>query len=211
MTAAPHFAQKSGARAASVSHAYTWPFTHTAAHGPCRSADNPGNSIGSIGLSSDMEKYSIQATRLLLEQEWFALAIVDGNGQPTVSYIPFAIAAGAFGIVVSRLAAHSASLRASRPATVLLVDTATPAEDPYTRARFSISVAASPVAPGSASADAIWAALERRHGETVRTLHTLPDFDAIALEPLDGRLVLGFASAHDLSGQAIRQLIGDAS
>jgi hypothetical protein len=37
----------------------------------------------------------------------------------------------------------------------------------------------------------------------VQTLRTLPDFEAIALRPLGGRLVLGFASAHDLDTDAL--------
>jgi putative heme iron utilization protein len=49
--------------------------------------------------------------------------------------------------------------------------------------------------------------LERRHGETVRTLRVLPDFSAITLEPRSGRLVLGFAAARDVRADAIVLLL----
>ncbi len=148
-----------------------------------------------------------EAARLISAQLWFALGTVDQSAVPSVSYVPFAPVDGAFGMVVSRLAAHTVNLLARRRASVLLVDDDVQQRDAYARARFSIGVAASPHAPESAKADAIWSALEARQGATVRTLRALPDFQAISLEPVSGRLVLGFASAHDLSAAAIVELL----
>jgi putative heme iron utilization protein len=152
-----------------------------------------------------------EAIRLLCTQRWLALATVDQGGVPATSYLPFAIVDGAFGIVVSRLAVHSAPLLAGCLASVLLVDSDAQLADAYARARFSIGVTASPQAAGSSSAVAIWSALERRQGETARTLRTLPDFDAILLEPVNGRLVLGFAAAYDLSGASVAELMKNAA
>jgi hypothetical protein len=148
-----------------------------------------------------------EAVRLIAARIWLALGTVDQSGVPSVTYVPFASVNGAFGIVVSRLAAHTASLMERRPASVLLVDDGFAERDAYTRPRFTIGVTASPNAPGSAQADAIWSSLESRHGETVRVLRMLPDFEAIALEPVSGRLVLGFASAHDLGATEIVELL----
>jgi putative heme iron utilization protein len=143
-----------------------------------------------------------EAARLIAAQRWFALGTIDQRGIPAVSYVPFAYADGAFGIVVSRLAAHTADLLAGRPASVLLVDDA-PRDDAYTRTRFSIAVAPRPSAASSTQAGRIWSALEARQGATVTLLRTLPDFEAIALQPLGGRLILGFAAAHDVDAAAI--------
>ncbi|HEY5341665.1 MAG TPA: pyridoxamine 5'-phosphate oxidase family protein [Candidatus Aquilonibacter sp.] len=151
-----------------------------------------------------------EAARLIAAQVWLALGTVDQSGLPSVTYVPFAAVDGAFGIVVSRLAAHTANLLARRPASVLVVDDDIERRDAFTRARFTIGVTPSPNPAGSAQADAIWTALERRQGETVRVLRTLPDFEAIALEPLSGRLVLGFAAAHDLEALAIGELLRSA-
>lgn len=148
-----------------------------------------------------------EAIRLLSEQPWFALATIDRKEVPLVSYIPFTIVGVAFGIVVSRLAAHSAPLLARRSASVLLVDSGSQVTDAYARLRFSIAVNTSPEPPGSGSADAIWSALEQRHGETVRALRDLPDFNAISLEPVSGRFILGFAAAFDFSAAAIAELM----
>ncbi len=148
-----------------------------------------------------------EAARLIAAQSWFALGTADPSGVPSVSYVPFASVDGGFGVVVSRLAAHTVNLVARRPASVLLVDDAPQQGDAYARTRFSVSVTARPHAPGSAQAGAIWSALEDRHGATVRTLRTLSDFQAISLEPVSGRLVLGFASAHDLGAATLVELL----
>lgn len=148
-----------------------------------------------------------ETARLIAAQTWLALGTVDQGGVPSVTYVPFAAAGGALGIVVSRLAAHTANLLARRPASVLIVDDDVEGRDAFMRARFTIAVKASPNAAGSAKADAIWSALESRQGATVRTLRTLPDFEAISLEPVSGRLVLGFASAHNLGATAITELL----
>jgi putative heme iron utilization protein len=158
-----------------------------------------------------MDSYSTQVIGLLSAQRWLALAIVDDDGLPTISYIPYAIAGNAFGIVVSRLSAHTAPLLARRPASVLFVDTETQTTDAYTRARLAIRVSVSPQDADTAAADTIWSALEQRQGETARTLRALPDFSAISLEPIDGRLVLGFASARDLSASTIAKFLEHAS
>jgi heme iron utilization protein len=148
-----------------------------------------------------------EAARLIAAQSWLALATIDAGGAPALSYVPFACARGAFGIVVSALAAHTANLAARRPASVLLVDDDGRGSDAYGRTRFSIAVTASPNAPGSAASDAIWSALEARHGATVRVLRELPDFTAVSLTPGSGRIVLGFASAHDVGAAALGELL----
>jgi putative heme iron utilization protein len=143
-----------------------------------------------------------EAARLISTRPWLALSTVDRDGTPALSCVPFAVVDGTFGIVASRLAAHTANLLARRPAAILLVD-GDERSDAYAQPRFSIAAEPLPRTRGSADAEAIWSALETRHGQTVQILRTLPDFEPIALRPIGGRLVLGFASAHDLDAGAI--------
>jgi len=148
-----------------------------------------------------------QAGQLIAKQLWLALATSGERGAVEISYVPFAPVEGRFGVVVSRLAAHTANLLAGRSTSVLVVDGDPNLEDSYARSRFSIDVTPHVHAPGSPEANAVWTALEARQGGTVQTLRMLPDFTAIALEPERGRLVLGFASAHNISGAAIKELL----
>jgi putative heme iron utilization protein len=143
------------------------------------------------------------AAHLIATQRWFALSTVEADGTPGIGYIPFACVDGAFAMVASRLAAHTANLLARRPASILLVAGGPDPDDAYTRARFSLRVAPRPLARGSAAANAVWSALVARQGATVAILQTLADFEAITLEPTSGRLVLGFAAAYDLDASDV--------
>lgn len=147
-----------------------------------------------------------QAAAIVAAQRWLALATTDDQGVPHISYAPFAPIPGAFGIVVSRLAQHTAQLVAGKPAAIMLVGPSANG-DPYAQARFSIDVVPRVCPAESAQAREIWSALEARHGETAGVLRTLSDFQAIALEPTGGRLVLGFASAHSVDAASIREML----
>jgi putative heme iron utilization protein len=148
-----------------------------------------------------------EAAALVAAQRWLALATVDENGAPALSYIPFTVAGGVFAMVASRLAAHTANLQARRPASILFVGDDADDGDAYARARFTIGVSAAAAAPGTASAEIIWSSLEARHGPSVSVLRTLPDFSAFELEPIAGRLILGFAAAHDFDRVQLAEMM----
>lgn len=130
---------------------------------------------------------------------WLAVATIGPEGEPAVSYMPFAVVSGGFGVVVSALAAHTNHLLAHPKASALVVDERVADGDSFARARLSIVVEAKTVTDEK-RAGAIWDALGRRHGLTVATLRQLADFRAFVLEPVQARLVLGFAQASDLTG-----------
>jgi putative heme iron utilization protein len=155
----------------------------------------------------DDEHPEAAAAHLISAQPCLALATIDDAGQPRLSSLPFAVDGAAFAIVASRLASHTASLLARRGAAIMLVDAPAPAADAYARPRLSIDVSPQARERGSAPAGAIWSALLARHGETVALLGSLPDFEAIALVPVRGRLILGFASAHDLDAAALARVL----
>ncbi len=131
------------------------------------------------------------------------LATMDDAGRPLASYAPFAPLPDGLGIVVSGLAAHTRHLLTRSAGCVLIVATQEAPDGSYARPRISIDVHARPEAPGSARADGIWSALERRHGQITQVLRGLPDFTAFTLEPLAARMVLGFAAAAYLDGPQI--------
>jgi heme iron utilization protein len=147
------------------------------------------------------------AAALLRDARWFALATLDAHGDPATSYVPFAAVRGAFGIVVSGLAAHAAHLAARPLVSLLAVGPEPPEGDAFARARIAIEALAHEAPRDSAEARAIWDALAVRHGETAALLRTLPDFRAIRLVPLRARLVLSFAAASDLDAAALETLL----
>jgi putative heme iron utilization protein len=118
---------------------------------------------------------------------------------------------GAFAIAVSGLAAHTRHLQARPEASVLLVGPGTDDGDAFARPRLMVAVRARYVERGSATSGDLWAALARRHGETVETLRGLPDFATLRLEPTSGRAIFGFAAASDLDAATLRDVLRTAS
>ena len=122
--------------------------------GPTRRADSRRSTNEQVPMEADALRQ--EAARRIAAQDWLALGTVDPSGSPSVTYVPFACVDGALGIVVSRLAAHTANLIARRPASVLIADEDFRQRDAYARPRITIAVTASPRAPGSAEAEGIW-------------------------------------------------------
>jgi putative heme iron utilization protein len=48
--------------------------------------------------------------------------------------------------------------------------------------------------------------MESRHGETMGYLKELVDFDLFKLTPSEGRLVLGFGRAYQVSGESLKDI-----
>ena len=137
------------------------------------------------------------ARSLVLDARWLTLATVGADGEPSTSYVPFALVEGGFGIVVSALAAHTGHLRSHPRVAALVVAETVPGDDPFARPRLSIDARAHEVSD-PADAAAIWDALARRNGETATLLRTLPDFRPFVLAPIAVRAILGFGQAGDV-------------
>jgi putative heme iron utilization protein len=153
----------------------------------------------------------ISAASLVAGCRWLALATIADSGTPAVSYAPFALVEGGFGIALSRLSKHTADLAARPAASVLLAAEADGNADAYARPRLAIEVLAQPAPHDSAPSLAIWDALEERHGATVSILRVLPDFKTFSLEPEAARLVAGFSAIHDLDAAALRRILRAAA
>jgi putative heme iron utilization protein len=145
------------------------------------------------------------AAELLAGTRWLGLATLAADGEPSVSYFPFARLEGGFGIVVSGLAAHAAQLAAHPRVAALFLGEPDPGGDPFARPRLSVDAVAHDRS-GTPAGDAIWEALAGRNGATVAVLRGLPDFRPFFLVPIRARLVLGFARASELEGAAVRAL-----
>jgi putative heme iron utilization protein len=144
------------------------------------------------------------AMAIITSQSWLSLATVDADGFPHASYVPYAVLPGGLAIVVSRLAPHAIDLRCRPHASALIVGCRPTRDNPCAGARLAIDIVARPASP-RALGERIWAALEARHGNLVRTFRGLPDFAPMMLEPVRSRLVFGFASTQYIDESRIAQ------
>jgi putative heme iron utilization protein len=146
---------------------------------------------------------TIQAARALIDgASWLALATIGADGEAAVSYVPFALVEGGFGVAVSTLAAHTAHLVARPRISLLVVGDPTQDGDSFACPRVTIHAVAHAVTD-PVQATAIWEALARRHGPTAEILRTLPDFHPFVLTPMRARVVFGFAQANDLDAEML--------
>lgn len=146
--------------------------------------------------------------RLLLEQRWAALATLNEDGTPSVSfvaYVPEEDGSG-FLIHVSRLAAHTRNAMA-RPGVALGITTPdTGGGDPQLLARVTLHGEVTEITRNTAE----------YHAARQRYLARLPqaeqlfgfgDFVLLRLQPSEARYVGGFARAHTLSAEQLRKVM----
>lgn len=144
--------------------------------------------------------------RLLLEYKTASLATVSGAGLPHASYVPIATHAGCFLFFVSELSEHTANLRESRQASLMLIEDEGRTEQLFARNRATFSGAVQHIERQSPEWDAASTAYGERFGKFFEMLTGLKDFHMFSLSPQDIRLVVGFGAAYRVSGEKWDQL-----
>ena len=128
------------------------------------------------------------------------LGTASPDGVPDASVAAALLdATGAFVIYVSGLSAHTRNLRANPRASILLAADEAATPNALARRRLSFSCTAEPVSPASPDHAILVAALREKFGATIDVVAALPDFQLLRLIPQQGRLVLGFGAAYDLT------------
>ncbi len=141
---------------------------------------------------------------LLARRRSLVLATRGEGEAPEASYAPFVRdAEGGFHVFVSRLAAHAGNMLAHPRVGVMLIDDEAESRQIFARRRLTLDCRATPVDPDGPGYGPVLDALQARFGEVVGTLRELPDFVLLRLEPVAGRLVLGFGRAYAVEGPGL--------
>ncbi len=148
------------------------------------------------------------AAALLAEQHTLHLATADGNGAPEASVAPFVMHGGALHVYLSSLAPHTGNLRQRNEACALLVRDEADSPEPFARPRITLRCRVQEVPRGGAAWHAVLDAFEARFGDTAATVRGLADFALFRLQPVEARVVAGFARAGGLDGAALAALLG---
>jgi putative heme iron utilization protein len=149
----------------------------------------------------------LRLRQLLLEQRWAALATLDDQGTPALSFVAYVPEADFTGFLihVSRLAAHSRYLLA-RPHAALGVSAPDTGEgDPQLLARVNIRGTAAPLVLGTPGYLAARSHYLARLPQA-EPLFGFEDFVLLRLRPEEARYVGGFARAYSLSGEQLSHL-----
>ena len=135
------------------------------------------------------------------------MATVSEHGQPDASYAPFVSEPdGSFLIYVSELSRHTANLRSTHAASVLLIEAEQDAKQLYARRRLTLPCQAIHIPRDDAVWDTILDRFKARFGNLVDVLRQMGDFHLYRLRPKGGTYVRGFAQAYELRGPDLTQM-----
>lgn len=145
---------------------------------------------------------------LLRGCETLQLATLSAHHEAEASYAPYIYHAGSYYIFVSQLASHTRNLLHSASASLMLIESEAEARNPFARKRFTAQCQVREIPPGDSVYAGLLDQMEARFGSTLGVLRSLPDFHLFALQPQQGRLVIGFGKAFELDAQQLLELAG---
>lgn len=111
-------------------------------------------------------------------------------------------------VFLSDLAPHTANLRRTGAAEVLLLEDEAEARQPFARTRLSLTCSVGMLDREDAQGRAVLEAMEAAFGGIVPLLRGLPDFHLFLLVPRVGRYVAGFGKAYRLEGLRVVEHLG---
>jgi putative heme iron utilization protein len=135
------------------------------------------------------------------------LASADSKGAPLASYAPFWVDdERRFHVYISSMAKHTAQIRRSGRASLMLIEDEGTAENLFARKRLTVDCCARVLKRDSEAWEKAIAGMVQRHGETMDYLKGLIDFDLFELSPEEARLVLGFGRAYRVFGKGLAEI-----
>ncbi|WPJ97572.1 pyridoxamine 5'-phosphate oxidase family protein [Coraliomargarita algicola] len=135
------------------------------------------------------------------------LGTVSTSGTPEASYAPAVLTESRdFYVHVSELSAHTANLRDTQKASVLLIEDEETCEQIFARKRVTYACTTAEVERDSAEWKDAMERFSEKFGGIMNHLKGMQDFHLIRLSPKSGRLVVGFGQAYDISGEQMETL-----
>jgi len=154
-------------------------------------------------MSNNLSSIQTDFNQFILGFKTLTLATVTVDGFPEVSYAPFIRLDGVWYIYVSELATHTQNILNSGTASVLLVEPEGDAANLFARKRASFQMKAQEVSRGTECWSSVMTDFEVQFGHIMALLKGLSDFHLMALTPISGSFVRGFAQAFTLGGETM--------
>jgi len=143
---------------------------------------------------------------LLIAAEGAHLATLGESGDPQASYAPCVWHDGDCYLFLSALSGHTGNLMRDSRISLMLLEDAGTAPNPFARKRISLRGKADTVAREEERCAAVLAEFRRRFGEIVQLLESLPDFTLFRIRLESGSFVRGFGQAYQLEGAKLDRL-----
>ncbi len=148
--------------------------------------------------------------RLLRERTTAALGTLRA-GAPSVSMVPYALAADGSGFVVhvSELAAHTKDMLADARVSLLVAEAEGGAKSPLGLMRVTVQGQARRIGSDSPDLPGLKATYLARFPDAAQ-MFDFADFSVFLIRPDSARFVAGFGQAHSLSGESMSRLLQQA-
>ena len=162
---------------------------------------------GVIPTNPELEKAQIGYQALLNEFKSIQLGTVDLEGIPEASYSPAIVDDERnFYVHVSELSSHTANLRETGRASLLVIEDESTASNIFARKRVGFTCSAELIERRTDDWEKVMDQFEDKFGKMVDFLKTMEDFHLFRLRPKKGRLVLGFGKAYEVMGEKLSEL-----
>lgn len=145
----------------------------------------------------DLEKEKQNFESFLARKKTCVLSMIDKSGEPFASTASIVKVGQTFYIYISKIAEHFAFIQNSRLVDVMFVADEAETTNHFAteRARFKCV----PTEVGNDGYEQVFAAFAKIHGESMMSLLRTLDFSLFALSPIEGRYVVGFGKAFNVT------------
>ncbi len=160
-------------------------------------------------MTRDNSKETLQQSFINFKQsvQTLQLSTLTAVGKPNASYSPFiSDELGNYYIFVSQLASHTQDLLVNPHASILLIQDEAEARQIFARRRVSYQCDVNIIEKSDAEYSDLLDSMEKRFGNIVELLRSLPDFILFRLAPYQGQYVQGFGKAYKLIGEGLLEL-----
>ena len=145
----------------------------------------------------------VERDRLLAEARTVLMAAPGEDAMPEMGVTPVVRMNGALYIYPSRLSAHVRAVLAAGKAALMVIEDESKAQNIWARKRLKFDAELVEIERNSDEFNEICDAFAATHGPTMGLSRDFSDFHLLRLRPFSGVMVLGFAQAYRLSGEAL--------
>ena len=140
---------------------------------------------------------------LLAEARTVLMAAPGDNAMPEMGVTPLVRMNGAFYIYPSKLSAHVRAVMADGKAAFMVIEDESKTQNIWARKRLKFDSELVEIDRNSDEFNAVCDVFADTHGPTMGLIRDFSDFHLLRLRPRGGLMVLGFAQAYRLSGEAL--------
>ena len=159
-------------------------------------------------MIDQLKKAQVEYEKFPTEFTSIMMSTVSQEGIPDASYAPFVIDDDKnIYIYVSGLATHTQNIHNHPFVSVLFIEDEVKTKQIFARRRLNFNCTANLLERESEKWQQIVDKFAIRFGELISTLRSLPDFRIFQLTPKNGRFVIGFGAAYNISSDNINQLV----